>query len=435
MKATLIKLHKKVKRSPFGLNINFKTDNSLLLEVEVTNIKIHDSGEITSLLRATSYIAQRNVTQFYIVSYNRPRSYATFRKELEKDLGLNLIKSQCDIPEVIRQEVYSYLQSLDYVEELSYKDNFKPPKWMIEPLIYKGRSTLLYAPKASGKTLLGCIISANLENPEISYPFNKQKARVLYLDWEGSKDEFGYKLVKVFDYYKRQGINFSPSFPLYRRCIQRFAKDIYFIRRIIYEKKVDFIIIDSLVPAVGGVTNDAKVAGEFFEVANALNSQGISFLIFTHVAKSNIESDNSDYTWIGSVMFGNYARSVWALKTDRIDNKLFITLSCRYNNIDAVKPPFDVTIEFGNSASDIQEIQYNLETARVDLLPVAQQVKHYLKDGAKSIDQLAEEIYGGNPDSGKIQYIRNLLNRMKKRNEVVKLKNSKWGLITDDVPF
>ena len=274
----------------------------------------------------------------------------------------------------------------------------------------------------------------------LRYPFKKDTARTLYLDWESSKEEFGYKLRKVFDYYKQQGIYFAPKFPIYRRCSQRFTKDAYFIRKLIFEKNIQFIIIDSLVPAIGVMINEARVAEEFYEAINTLNIQGISFLIFTHVAKAHVESNNGDYTWIGSVMFGNFARSVWALKTDRDGKEFVMTLSCRYNNIENIHKPYKIVVRFGNSASDIQEIEYKMETEKTELLPIAQQVEYYLREGAKTVTELAEEVYDVDDEKElkrKSQYIRNLLNRMLKKGKVIKLRDGRWGLKIkdDDIPF
>ncbi len=419
-----------VKNLPFGIVCSFKNENNKeLLRVQITNIYPHRSGEISGVVKAICNIASRNQIFSYVVSFNKSMSFARFAKGFLQDTGLSAFKTDINIPEYIRQKVYKYLQESQIVDLANIQS--KRPSWLFEPFIYTSSPILLYAPKANGKTLLGCFISLMLENFELPYKFKRVCSRVLYLDWESFPNELKSKMDSIIEFYQKKGDAIGdPSYPFYARCIYPLPHIMSQVRKKIIENDIKLIIIDSLVPALGGNINDAHMAGEFFGMIREINSLGAAVLVFTHVAKQNMDSSNDNYTWLGSVMFGNFARMVWAVKSEIIDNELYMTLTCRYNNYASCPKPLDIVFSFAQDG-EISHIKVLSKTENFSMMSIPDRITHILKDGAKTLSVITEEVFGEDTPKYKNR-IKVTLNRLKKKGIIVNTNDNKWGLKAHD---
>ena len=368
-----------------------------------------------------------NKVSSYLVNFSRPRSFDTFKNALDKEVDVNF-----SLAELIKQEVLKALRIID-CDEIK-EEEAEEPIWLIEPLVYKSAYTLLYAPKASGKTTLSCFLTMIIQNGcKNFYPFKFQRCKVLYLDWENPRSVMAYKMKQVA---QSLGIT-DPEYPIYYEVTSPLTSIASDVRKVILKYNIEFIVIDSLVPSLGGMSsNDTGGASLYHSVIKEWTKLGCGVLILTHVSKKDIK-DGSEPMWIGSVMFGNFAKIVWQASSISTSEDINITLKCIYNNYGRLPNPFDITFSFNKDGS-IKPV-VNRDTINELALPLTERIKRVLKDGAKTLQEIGLEIYSSDEEYEKRKAIlKNTLAYLKKKGVVI-LKDHKYGLVAnikeDDVPF
>jgi len=291
--------------------------------------------------------------------------------------------------------------------------------------VYKNAYTLLYAPKASGKTTLSCFLAMIIQNGcKKLYPFRLQKCNVLYLDWENPRSIMAYKMKQIA---QSLGIK-DPDYPVYYEVTSPLTSVASDIRKVIMKHEIGFIVIDSLIPSLGGVSsNDAGGASLYHSVVKEWTKLGCGVLILTHVSKKDIK-EGDEPLWIGSVMFGNFAKIVWQASSISTSEDVNITLKCVYNNYGELPNPFDINFSFSKDGSIKPMV--NRDTINELALPLTERIKRVLKGGAMTLQEIGLEIYSSNEEyEKKKRVLKNTLAYLKKKGVVI-LKDHKYGLVT-----
>ena len=412
----------KIKELPSGIVISCEDGQNRPTLVIDAQVKQSSREGVIANVSVESNIDYAGRMLSYKVNLSSPISFERFRKAFIQDLPNQKRILKVDIPELIRQEVLCFLKKEKYVNLSDVR--IERPQWLFEPLIYKNAPTLIYAPKAAGKTTLSCLIGLLVQN---GIPTGKkiEKGNVLYLDWENFESVIKAKIESLIDYYSSKlGIS-RWEYPFYLRCVYPLTVMESEIRKIVIKEDISLVIIDSLIPSLGGSSNDANVAGSYFSVIRELNYLGCSVLVLNHVSKAEMDSD--DYTWLGSVMFGNLARIVWQINTQVLDDEMYLTLNCRYNNYGRLKNAFDVVFKFGES--DIESISILDSTDNLHALPFPQRIVNCLKTGAKSFEEIGTQVCTSEDEfKRKRAYLSTALNRLQKKGIVCKLPDGRWGL-------
>ena len=202
--------------------------------------------------------------------------------------------------------------------------------YFIKPII-ADPYTLIFAPGGSGKSYLALLIAIAAQNGISFGVFDFRgfdKINVLYLDWETSEDDIS----RRFTLLKHgMGVEDLES-PDYRNLSLPLEYEFDKILDDIVEKDIKLLIVDSVVPAIGGDIIRADVVGEFFSILRQFYStNGTRTLLLTHISKQSKREDD-EKSPIGSIYFENYPRLVWELKSISLRDKLQIELKpYKYN--------------------------------------------------------------------------------------------------------
>jgi len=207
------------------------------------------------------------------------------------------------------------------VEEVWSNAEWQPPEYLVEPILLKDDPNILFGEAESGKSTMAlvfaiCMLLPWTDNPlDLAVPTDVTK--LLYLDYESSKSRLGYRLKGL-----EQGMNLASVMVEYRHCDHPLSQEVEQLRKVIAEKHIGCVVVDSLAQAAGGDINRPEAALPFFE---ALRQLRVSSIILAHTAKDH---DVKKRTIFGSVFFHNYARQVWFLDTkrDALNGDLDVTM-------------------------------------------------------------------------------------------------------------
>ncbi len=269
-------------------------------------------------------------------------------------------------------------------------DQVEPRKnrYFIYPLI-ADPITLIFAVGGSGKSIFS-LYFASLVQAGLNDFFDIQEPmNVLYLDWEASREEFASR------YFALSEGTIGLQAPLYKNMRRPLEQVFDEILNDIIEYDVKLLIIDSVVPALGGNINDAEIVGDFFTMLREYYHQnGTRILLLTHISKSEKKEENSRSP-IGSVYFENYPRLVWEMKSINLTNKLSLEFYPYKANVSYPKP-FGVDFYFDGEviATSIKELEIDdtLENAVMQIINNQNEIRlKELKDTLKKEFDITQE--------------------------------------------
>lgn len=217
--------------------------------------------------------------------------------------------------------------------------------------------TLVFAPGGSGKSYLALYLATLFQNrvsddgvgliPEGKY-------NTLYLDWETSFEDISRRFTLISTHFNTNNFaNFEP--PYYRNLAVPLHYKYDLILEDIIKYDIKVLIIDSVVPAIGGNINNADSVGEFFSMLKQFfNANGTRTLLLTHISKQDKrDTDNNNKSPIGSVYFENYPRLVWELKSVNTNNNLNIELKPFKTNV-PTPPTLNFSFAFDDDGLEVK---------------------------------------------------------------------------------
>lgn len=175
-------------------------------------------------------------------------------------------------------------------------------RFLLNPLIPRGQTTLWFGDGGSGKSLLALAACRAIALEQDLGAMHTSGATVAFLDWEWDKDEHEDRLLRL-------GGDITI---FYRHCTAPFADQAKMIKRDLDRERVDFVVIDSLGLACGGDLKEAEIVLKFFSALRGLNRQ--SSLVIHHVPKDKRDP-------YGSAYVKNSARSAWYVVRSSVDEK------------------------------------------------------------------------------------------------------------------
>jgi len=214
------------------------------------------------------------------------------------------------------------------------------PRHRLDPLLLEGHPNLIFGAGGMGKSLLAVYFAVLISAGHHANGLSPMPGNVLYLDYETSAEELKERVLGI-----EAGLG-EPGFSniLYRFCVHPLASEIEEIQRIVVEREIEFIIIDSMGPAVGADLNAPEPIIAFF---TALRSLRITSLTLDHVAKNAATP-----TPYGNVYKGNLSRSVFELRRQQEpgDDTMQMGLFHRKANFGKLLPPMGLTATFTPTA-------------------------------------------------------------------------------------
>jgi hypothetical protein len=202
----------------------------------------------------------------------------------------------------------------------------------------------------------------------------------------------------------------------YRRCALPLVDDFSSIERIVADRNIGFVILDSVALAVGEADMyGPQAATSLFSAIRRLN---VTSLLIHHMSKGNGDGKRSPY---GSVYFRNLVRNAWEIRAqDVTDDEVVVALYHDKCNLGRRQAPIGFRIAFDDKATYIERTDIMDVPELCAALPLKTQMARILKAGALTVQDIADEL-DASPNS-----VRRVLNRYK---ETFTHQGQKWGLL------
>jgi AraC-like DNA-binding protein len=174
---------------------------------------------------------------------------------------------------------------------------------------------------------------------------------------------------------------------------------------VIHEHAIDYVIVDSIGPAASGSLKDEDTALAY---NRALRSLGIGSLSIAHLPKPREGTTDDNSSIFGSVFFFNMARSVWHLRQATeaaTDSSITVGFYHRKNNLGRKCQPLGYELRFDGAYPRVRRVDLAAVDGLAEKLPLQQRMKHLLKRGPRTVDDLAAEL-GAKPETLKRVYRR-----------------------------
>ncbi len=379
--------------------------------IYVKRIKSSDdkvAGEITILNEDKEIIYPPTLTNF---TADRTRN------SLAKTLtGLDKARPWSDIINSLSVSVLDITRRGEPVRELWTSEDVAPLEYLLDPLIIKGVPNIIFGDKGAAKSTMGliayiCLLLPWDDNP-LGFIAPKRSIKSLLLDYE-LPGEIAKRNAKYFT----DGMGLGPV-PLYhRRCSAPLASEVEQIANQIKEVGAECLIIDSLARASGGELNKTEPANAFFETLDKLN---ITSLILAQTSK---DKEGKHKSVFGSALFTYYARNIFEIcKQESLrDNILDVAMFHRHSNLTKIHRDMGFRLTFNGTKNTISRESVDLGEF-MEKVSTQKAIFNELKTGAMSPIDLSAET------GSKVETVKVVLNRLKKRGLVVNSEYGKWGL-------
>ena len=386
------------------------------LRILANRIRVHNDGRVTGEILIQSPL--ENTQTIYpstSLNFTSDQTRTRLIKTLEsKDSQ----RSWHDIINQLSLAITERARQGEPVQEvwITEDSNIEPPKFLLDPIILEGTSSVLFGEKGTTKSTMALLFYICLLLPWEDNPFGlvapQRSIKALILDWEQERS--------IIEYYARRfqvGMNLPP-FPIYyRRCGLPLVDDIEQIQNHITEVGAEVVIIDSLGAAVGGELSKPEPALNFF---SALRRLKVSSLILAQTSKDMESKKKSIY---GSVYFTYYARSIFELcKSEAINpENINVALFHRWANYSGLSKPMGFGIHFNDTGIKVERESVNIGEFR-EKISLSRGILDALKDGAKTPKELTEILDSSYASIGMA------LKRLERAKQIIKL-DKVWGLL------
>lgn len=302
------------------------------------------------------------------------------------------------------------------VEIWPSEDDDLTPSYLLEPILYLNHPAVIFGDYGSLKSLFALatayIVQLPYHDNDLGLITPTESTLCLYLDYEDDPSSFRRRWSAL-----ERGFSKGAMPILYRRMTGTLSDSIEQLQRIIHDKNISLIIVDSLGPAARGNLNDPEPAIKYHA---ALRQLGITSLTLAHTSKDQFTKKR---TIFGSVFFTNLARSVWECKAEQEtgEDEAVISLKHTKANLSRLHPPLGYRFTFEDKAIRIEKTDLR-DTGLSGELPLSWQIKNLLREGSLTMREITEAL-GKGEDT-----IKTTLSRMARKEELVKLPEHNWGL-------
>ncbi len=206
------------------------------------------------------------------------------------------------------------------------------------------------------------------------------------------------------------------------------------------EHDIGFLIIDSILPALGGDPLSAEVALAFF---GAIRQLGLGTLCVAHITK-----DGSEEMPFGSVMFHNLARSTWFVKKGQQagENEATIGLFQKKTNLGMPALPLGLKFTWTDDRCRIQRTDVRSEPDFAQDISLGSRVLKLLDGAPATVEEMTTMLQQSDPKV-KEDSVRKAVWRLKEKGLVREVgmapnRLTQWGRAVvsvcddlDDLPF
>lgn len=298
-------------------------------------------------------------------------------------------------------------------------------EYLLEPMLAIGAPTILYGSEGTGKSTLAAAITVSVATgrPCLAGWRVREPRQVLILDWEGNADAWN-ALIKACAY----GIDVAPPDVLYRPMSAALTTDLHTIARIVTEREVGLVVIDSVGLASPSAREGADANDAAVRLFSAIRHLKVTSLLIDHVNKTdNSGGDSRPY---GSVYKPALARATYEIRAAEqpdLDGTRHLGLFHRKDNLVGLRPPVGIAVRRDTAIVELKVEPVHLDDARIAKgATIKDRLADALREGALSVEELAAMV---DADPG---VVRRTLNRYRDRfTQVEKAPGgaARWGLL------
>lgn len=264
----------------------------------------------------------------------------------------------------------------------------EPLTFQLNPLVFRGKATVLFGDGGLGKSSLGLLCAMLVSAGETVAGLAALRGKALYLDYEDSYDVHVRRMKAIAACHPA----LAQADVLYQACTEPLSNLTHTLLRRIKSEGITFLVLDSLAAATGGDAS-AEAATKTFKAIRTLN---LGALIIAHIPKAPAEGQ--DPSIYGSVFHKNFARSTWELRKsqDVGEDTSILAMFNRKSNLSRLHLPLGlkVTQNSDNTAMAYEPFDLSQSAELATALPLPNRIRNLLEsDGVpRSSKDIAEEL-------------------------------------------
>jgi len=263
----------------------------------------------------------------------------------------------------------------------------EPLTFQINPLVFRGKPTILFGDGGLGKSSLALLCAMLVSTGETVAGIAALLGTALYLDYEDSYDVHVRRMQAIAAVHPA----LARADVRYQACTESLAILTHTLLRRIQTEGITFLVLDSLAAATGGDAG-AEAATKVFRAIRTLN---VGALIIAHIPKPN--GEGQDPSIYGSVFHKNFARSTWELRKsqDVGEDAAILGLFNRKSNLSRLHHPIGVKVTQNSDNTAMAYESFDLSQAEelATALPLPNRIRNLLEDGEpRSSKEIADEL-------------------------------------------
>lgn len=284
------------------------------------------------------------------------------------------------------------IEKVDAIEPQTDKLDYR-----VWPIIVEGKPNVWHGDSGTLKTFLSELSLFMVTMPEPKHcGLNAEPGAAALLDWEDDKYEFEYRIAALSRGMLYDGV--KPAQLYYRRMTRSLVEDIERLQAMVLELGIEYLVIDSAGPAVGGDPLDTKAVIQYFAALRTLQfkrtredkPRPCTTLTLAHEPKNATVK-----TAYGSGFWKFEARSMWEVRRNEERNtpKVNIGMYHRKANKGMLRDSLAFTFHFASDSPLVVNVtSFNIEhdTDLSGGLSIREQITAILKDGPKTEKELQE---------------------------------------------
>lgn len=249
----------------------------------------------------------------------------------------------------------------------------------VAPLLQERQATVFYGEGDTLKSFMALFLAVLVSSHTSQAGLTPEPGNTLYLDYETDEDTMWERAGMI-----AAGLGLDiPDGLFYRYMHQPLAADIQQLNRIVLDKGIEFIVVDSAAPAVME-PESAAMTTEYFR---ALRSLRTTSLTIAHIAKNAKEA-----TPFGSTYWRNLPRSNFRVQATRELQHVSIGLKHTKSNNGRRLHDLGFQFEFDTGRVVVESIQVkDLPELARGLSPL-ERIIGALSHGQKSLAELIEQL-------------------------------------------
>jgi RecA-family ATPase len=307
----------------------------------------------------------------------------------------------------------------------------KPMYWLLEPWIAQKGGTILYGPPGVGKSYTALLwtvaVDAGLTERVLPFGAVRKQAAVLYVNLERSTESLAARIARV-----NEVLGLPPRRPILVLSARGATLDDVAerITRLVADRNVGLVVLDSLSRAGRSLIRDDAMNA----VMDQLNSWGVSWLALAHTAKANRDSPEKQ-TAFGSQMQDAAADLMVKLVALPSPQRTTVSVALELTKANDAESGIVkyLSYEFNENGlarvrrAESREIAVTAAYAGND----RDFIMEVLRDGAKTLEELAEVLGRDIKDFRVATGLRSQLNRLAAAGVIRKIGDA-WGLAGGD---